>query len=207
MLKRFGYANAVSLFRMGLALFVLAMLFVPSAVWYAWAFGLTVAVIWLDGVDGYLARKFGESSKLGALVDILSDRAVEQVYWISFAVLGWVPLWVPLTVVMRGIWVDGLRSLALERGYTAFGQASMMRSPLGVLLVSSRFSRWSYAAFKAVAFGLLIVAHLPEWPGWLLPYRGAIVATADFSVYATVFFCLVRGLPVLLEARRFVGDR
>jgi hypothetical protein len=71
---------------------------------------------------------------------------------------------------------------------------------LGVLLVSSRFSRWSYAFFKAVAFSLIILAYSPGLAASLQPTVSQI---AYVAVYATLFFCVVRGLPVLLESRRF----
>lgn len=203
--KRFlgvGVANSISLGRMFLAVGVIALLFQPEVAtvypsFYQWAFWLTAIVIWLDGVDGYLARKLGETSPSGAVIDILADRAVEQIYWVSFAALGWVPLWMPLVVIVRGIWVDGLRALALQQGFTAFGSTSLMQHPVGVLLVSSRFSRWTYAVAKAVAFAFLIAAHTPGNPIW-------VNTVAQISVWVTVIFCLVRGLPVLIEGRRFL---
>jgi CDP-diacylglycerol---glycerol-3-phosphate 3-phosphatidyltransferase len=193
-------ANYISLLRVILALVVCGLLFIPSQTIYWWAFGLTIVVIWMDGLDGYVARKFNETSKAGAVIDILGDRIVEQAYWVTFLALGWVPLWVPLLVIVRGIVVDGLRSLALEQGYTAFGSSSLMQHPLGILLVSSRFSRWTYAVVKAIAFCLLIVSQTPDLPvSWLL----WLTPTALACVYVTMAFCLIRGLPVLIEARRF----
>lgn len=192
-------ANLISLIRTCLCLVVVALLFIRSAEVYWWCFGLTVVVVWMDGLDGYVARKFNESSKAGAVVDILADRIVEQVYWISFLALGWLPLWIPLMVVVRGVLVDGIRSIALERGYTAFGSSTMMKSPLGVLLVSSRFSRWTYAFAKAVAFSTLILVHLPGRD--FLPWLDGV---AYASVYVSVAFCLIRGLPVLLESPKFL---
>jgi CDP-diacylglycerol---glycerol-3-phosphate 3-phosphatidyltransferase len=192
-------ANLISLFRTLLSILVCGLLFLPSPTMYWVCFALTVVVIWLDGVDGYVARKLNESSKLGAVVDILCDRAVEQAYWITFLGLGWVPFWVPLVVILRGVFVDGIRSIALEEGFTAFGNTTMMQSPLGILLVSSRFSRWTYAACKAIAFSLIILAHFPgELPG-----KALIMQIAYTSVWITVGFCVVRGLPVLVEGFRF----
>jgi hypothetical protein len=62
-------------------------------------------------------------------------------------------------VSARGILVDGIRALALERGMTAFGASTMMRSKLGTLLVSSRLSE-PYVAGRR-AFSLLILAFAP----------------------------------------------
>ena len=123
-------ANFISILRTILAFVVIAMLFIKGDKVYWSAFGLSIVVIWMDGLDGYIARKFNECSKFGALLDILSDRIVENVFWISFAVLGWIGLWIPLVVMTRGIITDSLRSLALEQGYTAFGSTTMMTNKI-----------------------------------------------------------------------------
>lgn len=193
-------ANLVSLLRVLLAFVVVGLLFIKTTEVYLAAFGLTIVVIWMDGLDGYLARKLNEASKMGAVIDILGDRVVEVTYWIVFLALGWIPVWIPLLVVVRGILVDGFRAIALEQGYTAFGSSTMMQSKIGVFLVSSRASRWLYAAFKAIAFSLLILVFTPA----LNPQLSSLLyPIAYLSVYITVFFCVVRGIPVLVEARRF----
>lgn len=193
-------ANLISLIRVLLSFGVVALLFIPSQGVYLMAFVLTIVVIWMDGLDGYVARKFNESSKMGAVIDILGDRVVEMVYWIAFLAFDWVPLWVPLVVVVRGIVVDGFRAIALEQGLTAFGSTTMMQSKIGVMLVSSRASRWLYAAFKAIAFSLMILLFTP---GLSEPLQQTLYPITYVCVYVTVFFCVVRGLPVLVEARRF----
>lgn len=188
--------------RTALALVAIALLFCPQAGAYWTALGLTVAAIWMDGLDGYVARRRGEASPLGAQLDIFADRIVEQAYWLGFLALGWIPLWVPMTVMIRGVLTDGFRAMAQAQGYSAFGQTSMMRSPLGVLLVSSRFSRWTYALAKALAFALMIVAHRPE----ASPAAQALWQPLAWgAVWVAVGFCVVRGLPVLLEGRRFLA--
>ena len=193
-------ANFISIFRTILAFAVIAMLFIKVNKVYWSAFGLTIIVIWMDGLDGYIARKFNECSKFGALLDILSDRIVENVFRISFAVLGWIPLWIPLVVMTRGIITDGLRSLALEQGFTAFGSTTMMKNPIGKFIVASNFVRFTYAVCKAVAFALLIAAHVPAD----YQYKSIITIIAYASVYIAVLLCIARGIPVMLESKRFL---
>ncbi len=196
-------ANLVSLIRTLLGLLVISLLFIQTQTMYLACFVLTIVVIAMDALDGYLARKLNESSKLGAVIDILGDRVVEQVYWVTFLALGWLPLWVPLVVIVRGIVVDGLRSMALEQGFTAFGQSSMQQSKIGWLLVSSNFSRTTYAVAKAAAFAFLILGHTP---GFSPVVAGNITLLGLICTYTSVAFCVVRGLPVLVEGRRFLAD-
>jgi CDP-diacylglycerol--glycerol-3-phosphate 3-phosphatidyltransferase len=184
---------------------LLAFLAVSMLRWHTWeiyvaAALLTLLLIWMDAWDGWVARRRNETSKAGAVFDILGDRVVEMTYWIAFASFGWIPVWVALLVSARGIIVDGFRALALERGLTAFGASSMMQSPLGALLVSSRWSRGVYGVGKAAAFTLVILAFAP---GWQPPLGTALAWLALGCVYGTVALCVVRGVPVLVEARRF----
>jgi CDP-diacylglycerol--glycerol-3-phosphate 3-phosphatidyltransferase len=192
-------ANLITLARTLLAFVVVGLLHVRTTGVYLTAAALTVLVIVMDALDGYVARRRRESSKFGAVADILGDRVVEMSYWIIFAVFGWVPAWVAIVIAARGIVVDGLRSLALERGFTPFGPASMMRTRLGALLVSSRASRAVYGAAKAVAFPMMILLFTP---GLLALLGGGLRTVAYASVYFTVLVCIVRGTPVLLEAPR-----
>ena len=77
-------ANFISIFRIFLVFIAIGLLYVKSSVAYILAFILTVLAFCLDGLDGYIARKFNESSKLGAILDIMGDRIAEYVYWIVF---------------------------------------------------------------------------------------------------------------------------
>lgn len=189
-------ANLITVLRVVLALFTLALLFLPhDGDFILWlAFALTVVVIWADGLDGYFARKLNQTSKFGAILDIAGDRVVEMAYWIAFAALGWIAVWVPLLFLVRGTFVDAMRSHAGEKGYTAFGAKTMMQSKVGKFLVASNFSRFTYAVVKALAFCLVIAAHTSQLNGT------SASAAADFLVYFSAAFCLIRGLPVILES-------
>lgn len=194
-------ANAVALARALLAFVVVALLYQGRHL-YVGAFALTIVAIWMDGLDGWVARRFGEDSRFGAVLDILTDRVVEMTYWIAFAALGWIPIWVPLVVAVRGLLVDGARALAFERGLTAFGPATMMTSRVGRVLVSSRASRNLYGAAKLLAFSLLILASAA---GIAPALRALLSPLAYLCVYAAVALCVARGVPVLLEAHRLLA--
>lgn len=193
-------ANTITITRILLAFIVIGMLFfIESDRMFFTAFGLTVLVIWMDGLDGFFARLLNECSKFGAVLDILGDRIVENVYWIAFASMGWIPVWIPLVVVSRGIITDGLRSIALEQGYTAFGSETMMQSKLGKFIVASNFCRFTYAVCKAIAFAFLILANMPgDFAGKDIVWTVAYAAT-----YISVTFCVLRGIPVIMESKRF----
>ena len=193
-------ANAISCARVVLALGTLGLLWLPGDQIRWIAFVLTALVIYGDALDGYFARKLNQASKFGGMIDIAGDRIVEMAYWIAFSALGWIAVWVPLLFLVRGNLVDTIRAIASEKGFTAFGEKTMMQSRFGKFLVASNFSRFSYALAKALAFCLLIVAHTS------ILKTTFILPTAHFFVYFSCFFCIVRGLPVLLESSRVIGQ-
>src|SRR5580704_8304545 len=122
---------------------------------------LTIAAIALDGLDGYIARVRGLATPLGAQLDILGDRVIENLFFTFFAVSGLISLWVPVTFFARGAATDFLRGLATRAGRTGFGHDGMLQTGWGRVLVASRFSRGAYAVLKCVCFcylGLLVAA-------------------------------------------------
>ena len=191
-------ANLVAITRAAFAFLAVAILF-HRADLYVLAAVLTIVAILMDGLDGWVARRYGEVSRIGAVIDILTDRIVELTYWIAFAALHWIPVWIPIVVAVRGLLVDGARALAFERGLTAFGPTTMMRSKIGSFLVASRESRSAYGISKAAAFTLMILAYAPVFPG---AARSVVLTVALVCVYLAVVLCILRGIPVLLEARR-----
>jgi phosphatidylglycerophosphate synthase len=194
-------ANVVTIGRVFLALFAISLLWSADDKSKWWAFSLTIFVIYADALDGYLARKLKQTSKIGAALDIASDRVVEMVYWIAFAALGWIPVWVPVLFLVRGTFVDTIRAHYSEQGFTAFGTTTMMKSSLGKFLVASNFSRFSYAVAKALAFCLVIAYQTT------MLHTEAVAIASSFCVYFACFFCLVRGLPVLFEARELFATK
>ena len=181
-----------------------------------WALILTILAFAMDGLDGYVARKFNESSKLGALLDIMSDRIVENTFWILFAVMGWLPILFPLIAITRGFITDTIRSAAMEKGYTAFGASTMMQNKICHFLTASRFSRALYGAAKSLVFLFLIIAYIPNleyFNGMSINafarfayIQPCLITIADILVYVTVLMCIIRGVPVLIESRRFINN-
>ncbi len=191
--------NLVTVARVILALVTAGLIWLSadSMRWLSLFF--TIIVIWGDGLDGYLARKLNQCTKLGAVLDIAGDRVVEMTYWIAFAALGWLPVWIPLIFLVRGTFVDAMRAQASELGKTAFGEKTMMETPVGKFLVASNFSRFTYAVVKALAFCLVIAAHTTALQSTSVP------AVALALSYFATFFCIMRGLPVLIEGRRLLA--
>ncbi|MBX9722320.1 MAG: CDP-alcohol phosphatidyltransferase family protein [Candidatus Obscuribacterales bacterium] len=190
--------NTITLVRVVIGLVTVALLWVPGDQMLITTTVLSALVIWGDGLDGYFARKLNQCTKLGAVLDIASDRVVEMMYWIVFASLHWIPVWVPILYLVRGTFVDAIRAQASEQGMTAFGEKTMMQSALGKFLVASNFSRFTYAICKALAFCFVILAQVSY-------LKSSVIPTVAISlVYVSAAFCVLRGLPVIVEGRRLM---
>ncbi|MGN1125746.1 MAG: CDP-alcohol phosphatidyltransferase family protein [Candidatus Gastranaerophilaceae bacterium] len=194
-------ANIISISRIFLVFIAISLLyFKDSAVAYMSAFILTILAFIFDGLDGYVARKFNEASKLGSVLDIMGDRIAEYVYWIIFAHMGWIPVVFPIIVVTRGVITDSLRSVAMEKGLIAFGKGSMLEDPVNQWLCGAKPIKIGYAVAKAVAFALFILAYTPIWPKHV---GFAILVVAAIAAEISIILCVLRGIPVVLESRKF----
>jgi len=60
--------------------------------------GLVVSTDW---VDGYLARRTGQVSELGKVLDPVADRLALSAALVTFVVLDAIPLWAALLIVVR----------------------------------------------------------------------------------------------------------
>jgi phosphatidylglycerophosphate synthase len=176
------------------------------------AVGLTVASIALDALDGHIARRRKLATAMGAQIDILGDRVIENVYFTYFAVEGMVSLWLPVFFFARGAATDFLRGLAMRAGHSGWRANAMLQTWWGRALVASRWSRGLYAAMKCLCFCYLgLELALTRGPVALIGELAAdarmlIGIGAQILTWATAGFCLLRGLPVLLEGWKYFAE-
>lgn len=197
-------ANIVSIARIFVAYAAIALLYEQTTWAYLIAFVLTIIAFAMDGLDGYLARKLNQCSEWGSVLDILGDRIVEVSYWTVFAVMGWINILFPLVCVARAFTTDGIRSVALSKGMTAFGEKSMQSTSWGKFICASRFMRISYAVAKVLAFLLLIAVNTPGMELW----KGTPVLHVITMVFAwtAIIFCVVRAIPVVAESGKLFDN-
>ena len=178
--------------------------------WALVAVALTLIVIIGDAVDGVVARARGETGDAGAVVDIASDRIVENVYWVVFAHIGLISVWFPLIMILRSFTVDAMRSLALSKGKTAFGEKTMMQSRLGIWLAASRLHRALYGGAKVVTFVWLLlqlsIQVAPpgsDYARTFGPYLGVVQVAGIALAVFTLLYALLRGAVVVWDSREY----
>jgi CDP-diacylglycerol--glycerol-3-phosphate 3-phosphatidyltransferase len=84
------------------------------------ASALFIASSMTDGIDGYLARKRGEITTIGILLDPLADKLLIAAAFVTLVQLNpsLVPAWIAVVVIGREFLVSGLRSIAASEGFT-----------------------------------------------------------------------------------------
>ena len=63
-----------------------------------WLFGVAAAS---DGVDGFLAKRFGWQSEIGGILDPIADKLMLATVFVMLAILGSVPIWLTTAVIVR----------------------------------------------------------------------------------------------------------
>jgi CDP-diacylglycerol--glycerol-3-phosphate 3-phosphatidyltransferase len=199
-------ANAITLSRLPLLLVAVVLLYLDNPWLQIAAAGLLVLLIILDSIDGQVARRRKEVGVVGSKLDIAVDRVVELVLWVVFAHLQVISVAIPIIVIIRGTLVDAVRSFSLVWGKTSF---EIMQTRWGKWLVGSPPMRTGYAVAKAVAFCTLALALGLQglWAGTARAgWAEAIWVFAVVVSWIATALCIIRGVPVLWEARSLLRD-
>jgi CDP-diacylglycerol--glycerol-3-phosphate 3-phosphatidyltransferase len=92
-----------------------------------------------DYLDGFLARRRNEVTRLGILLDPLADKLLTAAAFLSLVEMGLVPAWVVMIILARELAVTGLRNLAAGRGVliraSPLGKAKMVAQVTAILLL------------------------------------------------------------------------
>jgi CDP-diacylglycerol--glycerol-3-phosphate 3-phosphatidyltransferase len=150
-----------------------------------------------DGVDGYLARRRGQITTLGMLLDPLADKLLITAAFICL--VQYTPLivkpWIAVLVIGREFLVSGLRSIASTEGFT------IEASDLGKLKT----------VIQIVSVVAVILAH--RWDAWhfgwfIMPvYSVAVTAIYFMALVSTIsavdyFWAFWRKVSQATENRR-----
>ncbi|MFA7096133.1 MAG: CDP-alcohol phosphatidyltransferase family protein [Gammaproteobacteria bacterium] len=90
--------NLISLGRVCLVLPVVVLLVTER---YGAALALFAVAGVSDFLDGFLAKRFGWTSRLGAILDPLADKALLVSMYLALGWLGLIPAWLVLAVIAR----------------------------------------------------------------------------------------------------------
>lgn len=84
-----------------------------------WALTLLMVSGVTDFLDGYLARRLGQTSTLGQILDPVADRLYILAVVVGLAMRDVIPWWAAVSLPLRDVLLWGLVPLLRTRGYSA----------------------------------------------------------------------------------------
>jgi CDP-diacylglycerol--glycerol-3-phosphate 3-phosphatidyltransferase len=120
------------------------------------ALAIFIAAAGTDLLDGYLARRWGQVTTVGTLLDPIADKLLISAALISMVQVRVLAGWMAILLIGREFAVTGLRSIAASAGYTIqandLGKTKMVSQVLAVsvLMLSIRWTEWRGAAMAAM---------------------------------------------------------
>lgn len=159
----------------------LRILFIPVFAWLVlsghewWAFGVFVALMITDKLDGDIARARGLVTDFGKIADPIADKALMTTALVCLNITGALPWWVTVVILVR------------EFGITLWRMA-MLRQ--GKVVPASKGGKLK-TVLQAFAVGL-----------YLLPLPGWMDVPTFIVMLVAVAVTVVTGVQYLIDARR-----
>ncbi len=175
--KRVNLPNSITMSRIVMIPLLLWIL----SVHFPWKSGgaqeLAAAVLFIlasitDGVDGYLARKWGQITTMGMLLDPLADKIMVTAALVALVAYNpdIVKVWIAVVIIGREFLISGLRSIAASEGFT------IQASDLGKLKTVAQI----------VSVVSAILAH--HWYQWNI---GLVVIPVKWTAVAAIYFTVL----------------
>ena len=141
-----------------------------------------------DGIDGYIARRWNQMSKLGTVLDPIADKGLLLTGILTLSFGNWqyeFPLWFPVLVITRDFTIiTGVLAV-----YFINGDARVRPSWMGK----------SATVSQMVAIGCVMLFTGSEWKARI---AGHEVAFLDVPVFVAGFFTLISGLLYIRDGIR-----
>lgn len=181
--------NALTVFRIVLVpvfLFLLLRHGNAEPAWHVWAFVVFVLAMFTDKLDGDIARKYGLITDFGKIADPIADKGLMSAALIGLAILGILPWWVPVVILVREFGITVMRFVIIR----------------WVVLPASKGGKFK-TVLQTVSLGLFLL--------WLP--LGTVLAPAAFTAYlvvawvlltATILVTVVTGVDYVIQAAKLV---
>jgi CDP-diacylglycerol---glycerol-3-phosphate 3-phosphatidyltransferase len=170
------------------------------------ASAIFIAAAITDGIDGYLARKRGQITTMGMLLDPLADKLLIAAAFVTLVQFNprLVPAWIAVVIIGREFLVSGLRGIAASEGFTIeasdLGKFKMFVQIVSVVAVILDHRWQTWPIYGPYVFPLGWVARVAIWFMVLL----SLVSAADYFI---AFWKKIDRHVVRRQRRAFVLSR
>ncbi len=136
-----------------------------------------------DGLDGYLARRRGQITTIGMLLDPLADKLFVTAAYIVLVAYNpsIVPPWIAVLIVGREFLVSGLRSIAAAEGFTiTASDIGKLKTVLQIVSVVAAIlaHRWIYWNWFGFIVGVRLIAYTSIY--WMTVV--SIISAIDYFI-------------------------
>ena len=159
-----------------------------------------------DGIDGYLARRRGQITTMGMLLDPLADKLLIAAAFITLVQFNpaLVPAWMAVVIIGREFLVSGLRAIAASEGFTIqaseLGKFKMLVQIISVVAVilARRWHQWP-------VYGIYIFP--VYWIAWIAIWFMVLLSLVSALDYFVAFWSRIDRKSEKRRRRAFVLSR
>lgn len=155
MSKALNLPNTLALFRIALAPLMLWFLverdFSLFASWHTSWFDYFAGLIFViasvtDFFDGFIARKWDQMTKLGAILDPLADKMLMLAGFIGLMIIDRASAWAVFLILSREFFITGLRVVAVSEGKSvASTMAGKIKTVVQMIAIGFLIMNWPFA--------------------------------------------------------------
>lgn len=178
-------SNRLTLSRIGMTFLLMWFLFRPGVEAKIAALVLFLLACLTDFLDGWFARKRGEISDFGKIMDPVADKILVLGVFLSFVELQLVPAWMVIIVIIREAVITGMRFFAIHKG---------------VVLAAESAGKHKTVSQMATIFFILLFLIIGESTGFKSGFREIIL----FLMSITVIFTLYSGFFYVWHNRKLI---
>lgn len=178
--------NAITFFRVVLVPVLMTFLLVDVRYGDLFALAVFVLAAASDSLDGYLARRFRQTTALGAFLDPLADKLLVAAALISLVQIDKVSAAVAMVVIAREFAVTGLRMVAAVQG---------------TVIAASKWGK-AKTASQMLAIAVLIIESRWITPHWEPP--GPLISS--YLVWLMLVLTVVSGVDYFVHARQRIQE-
>jgi len=129
-----------------------------------WATAVFVVAMSTDQVDGWLARRWNQTSAFGSLLDPMADKVLVMAAMVMLIAEGVAPAWMVAATIAREFFVSGLRLAAIQRGIViAARDLGKLKTWAQAIAVAVGGMAAAGAWSNDVAWWVLLVAVVLTW--------------------------------------------
>jgi CDP-diacylglycerol--glycerol-3-phosphate 3-phosphatidyltransferase len=135
-------------------------------------FSIASATDWLDG---YLARKWGQVTKIGKLLDPVADKILVASALIMLVDIARIPSWIAIVIIGRELAITGLRAMAAAEG---------------IVIAAENMGKWKVGAQITAVLCLVLDYHLgTDW----------ISDVGRIAIFVAMVLAVISGLQYIRD--------